>query len=395
MDMFLASLVPVAGAHSLRFAFGGSVLDYSMAAHAVLYAVQFSLDGRRLTHRLDEDSRLRFEVEDLARELEETRDEALRKRFEAETANASKTAFLANMSHELRTPLNAILGFSEIIAKECFGRSVRRATRNMPATSIPPARICSASSTICSTWPRSKRAAWRSNPMPLEVRNVLSTSRSRSSRAKAREKRQELVIDVEPYAPPLFADERALKQILINLVSNAVKFTPEGGRIAVVASSARAAAVSRSWSRTTAPASRAKSSTRFSSRSARSTIAMTGRAAARVWVSRWCAVWPNCMAAARGSKANTGKGCRAFVVLPAEPAARNEVDSWRPSSFRTLPARLQRAKCSKRKRKGPRLPPAPFRPIHLKPETKTSHRIIHLELDRDAACARRRRLRSS
>ena len=79
------------------------------------------LDGRRLTHRLDEDSRLRFEVEDLARELEEARDEALRKRFEAETANASKTAFLANMSHELRTPLNAILGFSEIIAKECFG----------------------------------------------------------------------------------------------------------------------------------------------------------------------------------------------------------------------------------------------------------------------------------
>src|SRR5256885_15948715 len=45
----------------------------------------------------------------------------MRKRFEAERANASKTAFLANMSHELRTPLNAILGFSEIIARECFG----------------------------------------------------------------------------------------------------------------------------------------------------------------------------------------------------------------------------------------------------------------------------------
>ena len=86
-----------------------------------IYAAQMFYDGRRLTHRLDEDSRLRFEVEDLARELEEARDEALRKRFEAETANASKTAFLANMSHELRTPLNAILGFSEIIAKECFG----------------------------------------------------------------------------------------------------------------------------------------------------------------------------------------------------------------------------------------------------------------------------------
>ena len=46
------------------------------------------------------------------------------------------------MSHELRTPLNAILGFSEIIAQECFGPvGNRRATRTMPATSTPPARI--------------------------------------------------------------------------------------------------------------------------------------------------------------------------------------------------------------------------------------------------------------
>ena len=86
-----------------------------------LFALQMWYTGRPLVPRMHEDARLRFKVEDLARELEETRDEALKKRFEAETANASKTAFLANMSHELRTPLNAILGFSEIIAQECFG----------------------------------------------------------------------------------------------------------------------------------------------------------------------------------------------------------------------------------------------------------------------------------
>ena len=90
-----------------------------------------------------DDARLRFQVEDLARELEETRDEALKKRFEAETANASKTAFLANMSHELRTPLNAILGFSEIIAQECFGPWESSVTGIMPPTSILPAPIFS------------------------------------------------------------------------------------------------------------------------------------------------------------------------------------------------------------------------------------------------------------
>ena len=121
MDMFLASILPLTLMAATRFMLGSSAIDFGIAIAIPAFAVQLLVDGRRLMHRLDEDSRLRFEVEDLARELEETRDDALRKRFEAETANASKTAFLANMSHELRTPLNAILGFSEIIAEECFG----------------------------------------------------------------------------------------------------------------------------------------------------------------------------------------------------------------------------------------------------------------------------------
>src|SRR6185312_5402472 len=63
----------------------------------------------------------RMANEDLAAALRIARDDALRKRYEAESANASKTAFLANMSHELRTPLNAILGFSDIIAHQSMG----------------------------------------------------------------------------------------------------------------------------------------------------------------------------------------------------------------------------------------------------------------------------------
>jgi two-component system, cell cycle sensor histidine kinase PleC len=203
-----------------------------------ILAAQLFTEGRRLTYRLDQDSRLRFEVEDLARELEEARDEALRKRFEAETANASKTAFLANMSHELRTPLNAILGFSEIIAKEVFGDvgSPRYAEYASDIHSSG-AHLLSLINDLLDV-AKIEAGRMEIEPCEMDVRKCFDTA-LKIIAVKARERRQELAIEVDPNAPPLFADERALKQILINLVSNAVKFTPEGGRITVLGSRAR------------------------------------------------------------------------------------------------------------------------------------------------------------
>ena len=238
MDMFIATLVPIVALTSLRLLFGGSWLDISLAVMMPIYALQLFFDGRRMTYRMDEDSRLRFEVEDLARELEDARDEALRKRFEAETANASKTAFLANMSHELRTPLNAILGFSEIIAKECFG-AVGSPRYKEYAGDIH-ASGSHLLSLINDLLDVAKIEAGRMEiePEPLDARKIFDTT-LKIIGAKARERNQQLAIEVDPLVPQLWADERALKQILINLVSNAVKFTPEGGRIDVVASRAR------------------------------------------------------------------------------------------------------------------------------------------------------------
>jgi two-component system, cell cycle sensor histidine kinase PleC len=237
-DMFAAGLVPIIAMASLRFALGGSLLDIGIAVLLPLCAVQLFLDGRRLTRRLGEDSRLRFQVEDLARELEETRDEALRKRFEAETANASKTAFLANMSHELRTPLNAILGFSEIIGQECFGPagSPRYKEYALDIHSSG-AHLLSLINDLLDV-AKIEAGKMDIEPSALEVRRTFDTALKIMS-TKTREKHQDLIIDIDISTPLLFADERALRQILINLVSNAVKFTPEHGRISVVTSQAR------------------------------------------------------------------------------------------------------------------------------------------------------------
>jgi two-component system cell cycle sensor histidine kinase PleC len=238
MKMYVANLLPLSLMTSARFLFGESITDVVMGGLAPFVTFQMWYTGRPLVLRMGEDARLRFKVEDLAHELEETRDEALRKRFEAETANASKTAFLANMSHELRTPLNAILGFSEIIAQECFGPVGSERYRDYAKDiHTSGAHLLSLINDLLDV---AKIEAGRMDiaPHPLEAGRVFDIA-LKLINTKAREKDQVLSIKVEPSAPELWADERAVKQILINLVSNAVKFTPVGGRIDVVGGRAK------------------------------------------------------------------------------------------------------------------------------------------------------------
>jgi two-component system cell cycle sensor histidine kinase PleC len=237
MDMYMASLVPVSMMTAARFLAGNTVTDLVIGALAPFIALQLWRTGRPLVLRMDADSRLRFKVEDLARELEEARDEALKKRFEAETANASKTAFLANMSHELRTPLNAILGFSEIIAQECFGPVGSERYRDYAGDiHSSGAHLLSLINDLLDV---AKIEAGKMDiaPHPLDAVRTFDIALKLIG-TKAREKDQQLIIAVDENAPELWADERAVKQILINLVSNAVKFTPNGGKIEVIASRA-------------------------------------------------------------------------------------------------------------------------------------------------------------
>ncbi|HEY1962810.1 MAG TPA: HAMP domain-containing sensor histidine kinase [Rhizomicrobium sp.] len=237
-EMLVGSVLPIVTLSSLRFLFGGTHFDFGLAGLLPFCAMLLFADARRITERSADDARLRFDVEDLARELEEARDEALRKRFEAETANASKTAFLANMSHELRTPLNAILGFSEIIEKECFGPA--GSPRYVEYAGDIHASGSHLLSLINDLLDIAKIEAGRMEiePHELDVRKTFDSA-LKIIIARARDRQQVLDVEIDPQAPPLFADERALRQILINLSSNAVKFTPEGGHISVTTSKAR------------------------------------------------------------------------------------------------------------------------------------------------------------
>jgi two-component system cell cycle sensor histidine kinase PleC len=234
VPFFLASYLPMAVMLFARCVISQQMTDMVLAALVPLYAIQIFLDSVHISERWDDEALIRFSHEDLSRELEETRDEALMKRAEAESANASKTAFLANMSHELRTPLNAILGFSEIIARECLG-AVGNPRYKEYAGDIHNSgtHLLSLINDLLDV-AKIESGRMEIEPQIIETRRTLDGALKFVS-ARARERRQTLSISVDNDAAILYADERALKQIVINLVSNAVKFTHDGGHIDVTA----------------------------------------------------------------------------------------------------------------------------------------------------------------
>jgi two-component system cell cycle sensor histidine kinase PleC len=233
-EFFVASLAPVAILLFARYVTTFSQMEMALALLVAGYAIQLLIDGNQVSKRMEQDTQLGFANEDMAREIEEARDEALKKRFEAEAANASKTAFLANMSHELRTPLNAILGFSEIIARECLG-PVGSPRYKEYAGDIhnSGAHLLSLINDLLDV---AKIEAGRMEIEPIEIdTHHTLESALKFVGVRARERGQSLTIAVDPAAATIYADERALKQMVINLVSNSVKFTPPGGRIGVSA----------------------------------------------------------------------------------------------------------------------------------------------------------------
>jgi PAS domain S-box-containing protein len=165
------------------------------------------------------------------REVEET----LRRMKEgAEAANRSKTEFLANMSHELRTPLNAIIGFSKIIEEGMFG-PVGNAKYLEYATDIGTSadHLLSIINDILEV---SKIEAGEVDlqeqllDVGVVFRDVERIVHSRADEAGIR-----FEVGKPDSLPALYADERKIKQILLNLVSNGIKFTPAGGFVRVEA----------------------------------------------------------------------------------------------------------------------------------------------------------------
>jgi two-component system cell cycle sensor histidine kinase PleC len=150
----------------------------------------------------------------------------------AEIANRAKTEFLANMSHELRTPLNAILGFSEIIGAEMFGPNGHPRYVDYAKDIYTSGRMLLQIIDDLLDLSRVEHGKLEIHAEALSARDIIDAC-LRLVDARAREARLRTKVEV-PEAPILFrADPLRLKQVLINLLTNAIKFTPAGGSITI------------------------------------------------------------------------------------------------------------------------------------------------------------------
>ncbi len=152
----------------------------------------------------------------------------------AEAANQAKSEFLANMSHELRTPLNAINGFSEIMAGEMFGPLGDPKYKGYAADILKSGQHLLSLINDVLDMAKIEAGKLTLHYETVSVKEVVDDA-ARLMRGKIQEAGLNLLVDA-PELPEIDADYRGLKQVVLNLISNAVKFTPEGGHIVVALS---------------------------------------------------------------------------------------------------------------------------------------------------------------
>jgi two-component system cell cycle sensor histidine kinase PleC len=227
MPVYLVSLatMPLLERSTNNIMLAGLCIAYWLLMRALLLS-----NYRTREHMI----RLEQERGGLIDNLKTAKDESDAARDRAETASRAKSAFLANMSHELRTPLNAILGFSEIINTKAMGPSVSDQYSEYAGHIHDSGQHLL--SLINDILDLAKIEAGRFDLREAEVDlHRLMEDLVKMTGAKAMAGGIILSIAIDDGFPNIFGDERALRQMLVNLTSNAIKFTPPAGRVTVFA----------------------------------------------------------------------------------------------------------------------------------------------------------------
>ncbi|WP_312417709.1 HAMP domain-containing sensor histidine kinase [Shinella sp.] len=217
----LAGLAPAPGTVGMAAIIAAAMLFLVFMTHRLRYTSAQLLSSQS-------------EKDDLIAELEVAKSMSDEARRRAEEANLAKSRFLASMSHELRTPLNAILGFSEVMSTEVLG------PLNNPIYKEYTSDIHRSGqhllNLINEILDLSRIEAGKYDLAEDSVHLVdIAEDCIGMVQLRARAKNITISEQVESGMPAVWADEKALRQVILNLLSNAVKFTPQGGEVVVKA----------------------------------------------------------------------------------------------------------------------------------------------------------------
>jgi len=228
--IFYAGTVPMTLAVVGRLLMLDNSFYLALATMAVGIHLYFTFLARGLRSTVLSMLEYRAEKDALIAELEEQKSVSDEARRRAEAANSAKSRFLATMSHELRTPLNAILGFSEVMKEEMFGPldnpKYREYTENILDSGKHLLHLINEILDLT----RIESGRYELHEEPLRLADVIDECH-RLLKLRADGKGIEVVEESEADLPIVWADQRAMRQICLNLMSNALKFTPKGGRI--------------------------------------------------------------------------------------------------------------------------------------------------------------------
>ncbi|MBF0678408.1 MAG: HAMP domain-containing histidine kinase [Devosia sp.] len=229
----LMSTLPVTATVSINLLFQGGTLNYTLAAVVICGEIFFLFLARQLYSAELETISHQAEKDSLISELEEARHMSDEARRHAEQANIAKSQFLATMSHELRTPLNAIIGFSEVLKSELLG------PHHIPQYKEYAGDIHASGQHLLNLinelldLSRIEAGKYELNEEAVSIVDIADDCR-RMMELRAKAKGIQLVFSTNDNLPKIWGDERAIRQVILNLMSNAIKFTPQHGKVTLV-----------------------------------------------------------------------------------------------------------------------------------------------------------------
>ncbi len=219
---------------AIRCASQAEPIFIALAGLIIVLEAFFLFIARQLGDTARDMVKFKAQKDTLIEELKHERDKAEAEKVKAEEANKAKSIFLATMSHELRTPLNAIMGFSEILKREMFG------PLSVPAYKDYAGDIHHSGGYLLDLindildLSRIEAGRREIQEEPFDILACVVSARALLA-GKAKEKSIAVNVEITASLPKLLGDLRGVNQIVINLLTNAIKFTPAGGQVVISA----------------------------------------------------------------------------------------------------------------------------------------------------------------